>query len=123
MKLNEYIDYRQMFNDIRDKHLEVYPTKEDFIDNYLGEDIIDIDINSIKHINKMYVFLNDKSYTDGLDVCNETSFVNSESGELIISLVEDNSTNTECGYEADFVLFILDVDTDTECFCELIIDN
>ena len=125
-ELAQFIDYKEMYRYIKSTHLEEYPTVKEYAENYLlipFETSTDAIKNNIK---AMYSFLTSPGHDDfvkSLDICLETSFINSDKQILEIAFIQDNSTNDESGFNADYNLWVFAVDVEIGCFKKYIFEH
>lgn len=119
--LNGFIDYKGAYYAIKESHLKNFPTKELYCSEYLCEPYDKLTETEQKEVNELYSFLFTPCHDEfikSIETCYETSTINVDKDELTIAFVIDNSTNTESGYNADYCLYVFEVDVDIECFAK-----
>lgn len=123
-ELNQYVDYKDIYENIRDQHLYEYPTANDFIKKYYVEDV---GVKTKNMINQLYDFLLSEKhdeYLNQLDVDCESSIFNIKTKEVKICLANIDDSNSECGYEVNSVIsFTFIVDTEYDCFKSFMIED
>lgn len=109
IQLNEYVDYIGIFKYILNKHLEEYPTLDEYLGNYLCGDYDDDRLEESKHL---YDFLQkSEHFLKSLQVNYQDSTLVNDCLNCEIWFDEIVENNYYCSYQ-----FIIDIDK--ECFAE-----
>ena len=115
--LNCYVNYKGLYSEIKESHLKQYPTVEDYYKDYLTLTLSELSDDGFASIKDMYSFMmSGWELFDGLEIDNENSEINLASNKLIITFVDDCSTNTESGYSPEYSLWTFEVDVEIGCF-------
>jgi len=126
-EIKTHIDFLEMWKYVKGIHLDTFPTVERYIEEYFME-YLDREPTKLElgWIGELYgILLNSDSFFKEVDpdIDYESSEIDTNSGSLTITLVDDRSTNTEAGFCADFSLWIFDVNTDLMIFSKYKYDN
>jgi len=109
--INSYIDYTNIFNDVVKTHLEMYPTANDYIDDFLNvnEKLPEKYRKEAKELYRIICNLDNFSKQHE-GICLENSSLDTDNNKCTVVFYVDNSTSTENGFDADFYLWIFKID-------------
>src|SRR5574343_50014 len=105
IELNEYVDYLGIFKHILNKHLEKYPTLDDYLGNYLCGDY---DEDRLEEVKLLYAFL------QKVDHLLESMQINYQDSTLVNDYLNCEiwfDDKNGCSYQ-----FIIEINK--ECFAE-----
>lgn len=107
--INEFVKYSEIFKDVVNTHLEMYPTVNEYINDYLNKDLTEKHREDAKELYQIITDL-EKFKEQHEGVCLESSCLNTAKNDCCVVFYVDNSTSTENGYDADFYLWIFKID-------------
>ena len=108
---NEFINYTDIFNDVVKTHLEMYPNWMDFLEDFEGENQQEETDAKIRAKELYHIITDLKNFSKQHEgICLENSSLDPDNNNCTVTFFIDNSTNTENGFDADFYLWIFQID-------------